>query len=137
MSKYIYKKLRHLFTKKFTLSPFFGDLQSPYSPFDPSFFHASYIIDIRYQYFHSVNLTLHTVTNIQSRQLRNLVTRWKLPKDSRPKREKSSWQRKNSEDKEKKKCFQEEIVDAPFNSNINIVAEKHLIRNFTCWCCYQ
>ena len=47
-------------------------------------------------------------------------------------REKSSWQGKNSEEKEQKKCFEEEIVDAPFESNINTVVEKHLIKNFTC-----
>ena len=46
--------------------------------------------------------------------------------------EKSSWQRKKSEEKEQKKCFKEEIVDASFESNINTVAEKHHIRNYTC-----
>ena len=45
---------------------------------------------------------------------------------------KSKWQGKKSEEKEQKKCFQEEIVDATFECNINIVAEKHLIRNYTC-----
>ena len=50
---------------------------------------------------------------------------------------KSKWQGKKSEEKEQKKCFQEEIVDAPFECNINIVAEKHLIRNYTCWCWCQ
>ena len=47
-------------------------------------------------------------------------------------REKSSWQGEKSEEKEQKKCFEEEIVNAPFESNINTVVEKHLIRNFTC-----
>ena len=37
-----------------------------------------------------------------------------------------------SEEKEQKKCFEEEILDALFESNINTVVEKHLIRNFTC-----
>ena len=46
-------------------------------------------------------------------------------------REKSSWPRKRSEEKEQKKCFEEEIVDGPFESNINTVIEKHLIRHFT------
>ena len=33
----------------------------------------------------------------------------------------------------RKKCKnEEEIVDAPFESNINTVVEKHLIINFTC-----
>ena len=41
-------------------------------------------------------------------------------------KEKPSWQGKKSEEKEKKKCFEEEIVDAPFESNINTVVEKHL-----------
>ena len=48
------------------------------------------------------------------------------------KREKSSWQEKRSEEKEQKKCLGEEIVDALFENNVNIVVEKHLIRNFTC-----
>ena len=50
----------------------------------------------------------------------------KAVKDSRPKREreKSSWQGKKSEEKEQKKCFKEEIVDAPFESNINTVVEN-------------
>ena len=34
--------------------------------------------------------------------------------------------------KEQKQCFEEKIVDAPFESNINTVVEKHLIRNYTC-----
>ena len=47
-------------------------------------------------------------------------------------REKSIWQGKKFEGKEqKKKRFEEEIVDAPFESNINAVVEKHLIKNFT------
>ena len=50
----------------------------------------------------------------------------KAVKDSRPKREreKSSWQGKKSEEKEQKKCFEEEIVDTPFESNINTVVEN-------------
>ena len=50
----------------------------------------------------------------------------KAVKDLRPKREreKSSWQGKMSEEKEQKKCFEEEIVDAPFESNINTVVEN-------------
>ena len=52
--------------------------------------------------------------------------------DLRKKKEKSSRQRKKSEGKEEKNCFEEEIVDAPFESNINTVIEKHLIKNYTC-----
>ena len=33
--------------------------------------------------------------------------------------------------KEQKKCFKEEIVDAPFKSNIITLVEKNLIRNFS------
>ena len=44
-------------------------------------------------------------------------------------REESRWQGKKSEEKEQKKCFEEEIVDAPFENNINTLVEKHLIRN--------
>ena len=45
-------------------------------------------------------------------------------------REKSIWQGKKFEGKEQqKKRFEEEIVDAPFESNINAVVEKHLIKN--------
>ena len=32
---------------------------------------------------------------------------------------------------EQKNCFEEEIVDAPFESNVNTVIEKHLIGNYT------
>ena len=46
-------------------------------------------------------------------------------------REKSSCLGKMSEEKEQKNCFDEEIVDAPFESNINTVVEKHLMKNFT------
>ena len=56
-------------------------------------------------------------------------------KTQEKKKAKSSWQRKKSEEKEEKKCFGEEIIDAPFESNINTVVEKHLIRNYTCWFC--
>ena len=31
-----------------------------------------------------------------------------------------------------KKCFEEEIADAPFESNTNTAVVKHLIRNYTC-----
>ena len=41
----------------------------------------------------------------------------------------SRWQGKKSEEKEQKKYFEEEIVDAPFENNINTLVEKHLIRN--------
>ena len=37
------------------------------------FFHASYAIYILYQCFHSVNLTLYTVTSIRSRRLKNKI----------------------------------------------------------------
>ena len=47
--------------------------RSPCSLFYPSFLHASYAIYIRYQCFHSVNLTLHTVTTIHSSQLTNKI----------------------------------------------------------------
>ena len=30
------------------------------------------------------------------------------------------------------KCFEEQIIDALFKSNINTIVEKHFIRNFTC-----
>ena len=33
-------------------------------------------------------------------------------------REKSSWQGKKSDEKEQKKCFEEEVADAPFESNV-------------------
>ena len=57
----------------------------------------------------------------------------KAAKRSKPKREREiKLARKNSEEKERKKCFEEEIVDAPFESNLNIVVEKHITRNFTC-----
>ena len=56
-------------------------------------------------------------------------------KTQEKKKEKSSWQGKKSEEKKEKKCFEEEIVGAPFESNINIVVEKHLIRNYKCWFC--
>ena len=46
------------------------------------------------------------------------------------KRQKSSYQGKSSIEKEKK-CFQKEIIEAPFESNINTVVENHLIRNDT------
>ena len=46
-------------------------------------------------------------------------------------REKSSCLGKMSEKKKQKNCFDEEIVDAPFESNTNTVIEKHLMRNFT------
>ena len=36
-----------------------------------------------------------------------------------------------SEEKKEKNCLDEEIVDAPFESNINTVIEKHLMKNFT------
>ena len=49
-------------------------------PFYPSFVHASYALDVinvinvtRYQCFHSVNLTLHMVTSIHNRQLKNNI----------------------------------------------------------------
>ena len=45
--------------------------------------------------------------------------------------EKSSWQGKIPEKKEQKKGCQENIVDEPFESNINTVVEKYLIRNYT------
>ena len=48
------------------------------------------------------------------------------------KREKSSWQGEKSEEKEQTKCFEEEIVNALFESNINTVVEKNLNRKFTC-----
>ena len=51
--------------------PFLGDLHVLF--FYPSFLHASYAIYIRYQCFHSVNLTLHTVTTIHSSQLTNKI----------------------------------------------------------------
>ena len=56
-------------------------------------------------------------------------------KTQEKKKEESSWQGKKSEEKEEKKCFEEEIVDASFESNINTVVEKHLIRNYTSWFC--
>ena len=40
--------------------------------------------------------------------------------------------RLRKKNKKKKKCFEEEIVDVSFESNINTVVEKHLIRNYTC-----
>ena len=45
--------------------------------------------------------------------------------------EKSSCQEKRSEEKEQKKCFEEEIVDAPFERNINTVVEKHPISSIS------
>ena len=52
-------------------------------------------------------------------------------------RQKSIWQEKKYDVKDQKKCFEEEIVDAPFESNINAVVERHLMRNYTCSCCCQ
>ena len=46
---------------------------SPSSLFYPSFFHVSYAIYVHYQCFHSVYLTLHTVSSIHSRQLKNKI----------------------------------------------------------------
>ena len=43
--------------------------------------------------------------------------------------EKSSWQGKKSEEKEKKQGSEEGIVDAAFESNVNT---EILIRNYTC-----
>ena len=79
------------------------------------------------------------VTSIHSRQLKNkiqLETRkqdesCRKIQDTRE-REKSSSQGKKSEEKEQKSCFEEEIVHPLFQSNTNIVVEKHLIRNFIC-----
>ena len=50
----------------------------------------------------------------------------KAAKDSRPQREreKSSWKGKESEEKEQKKCFGEEIVDAPFESDIILLLKN-------------
>ena len=50
----------------------------------------------------------------------------KAAKDSRPQREreKSSWKGKKSEEKEQKKCFGEEIVDAPFESDIILLLKN-------------
>ena len=62
--------------------PLLGDLQKCFQCF-------------RYQCFHSVNLTLHTASSIHSNSqqeydtTRNSETRWKLPIDSRPKRERN------------------------------------------------
>ena len=38
--------------------------------------------------------------------------------------EKSSWQGKKSEEKEQKKCFEKEVVDAPFESNNNTLLKN-------------
>ena len=84
------------------------------------FFHASYAIYTPYQCFRTVNLTLYTVTTIHCRQLKNKIQletrnseiRRKLPKDSRPMRNRIG--KKKSEEKEQKKRFEEKIVDAPF-----------------------
>ena len=54
---------------------------SPYSPFHLSFFHASYVIYIRYQCFHNINLTLHTVISIHSMQLKNKIQPETLKQD--------------------------------------------------------
>ena len=50
----------------------------------------------------------------------------KAAKDSRPQREreKSSWKGKKSEEKEQKKSFGEEIVDAPFESDIILLLKN-------------
>ena len=82
------------------------------------------------------------VTTILSRELKNKIRLEARKQDKSCKRiqdqgerekerEKLSWPGKMSEEIEQKKCFEEEIVDAPFESNINIVVEKYLIRNFT------
>ena len=57
--------------------------------------------------------------------------RFKTQKKERV-RAKSSWQGRKTDEKEQKKFLEEEIVDASFESNINTVVEKHLIRNYTC-----
>ena len=41
-------------------------------------------------------------------------------------REKLSWLVKMSEDKEQKRCLEEEIVDTPCESNVNTVFERHV-----------
>ena len=50
----------------------------------------------------------------------------KAAKDSRPQREreKSSWKGKKSEEKKQKECFEEEIVDAPFESDIILLLKN-------------
>ena len=53
-------------------------------------------------------------------------------KNQEKEREKSRWQGKTSEEKQQKKRLEEEIVDAPFESNINTVVQNHLVRNYTC-----
>ena len=72
ITKYIYK-----YTHVCFYSLFYYPLPilrwSPYTPFYPSFFHAFYAIYIRYQCFHSVGLTLRTVTSIHSKQLKNKI----------------------------------------------------------------
>ena len=40
-------------------------------------------------------------------------------------------ERQKSREKEQKNCFEEEILHASFESNINTVVGKHLIRNHT------
>ena len=55
----------------------------------------------------------------------------KLPKDPRTKRNQVG-KEKGLKKKKKKKCFEEEIVDAPFESNINTFVEENLNRNCTC-----
>ena len=85
----------------------------------PSFFHASCVMYIRYQCFHSVNLTLHTVTSIRSRQLKNKI-QLESRKQARSTREREKRERetklarKNLWGKEPKKGFDEKVVDVPY-----------------------
>ena len=92
-----------------------------------------------------VNLTLHMVSRQLKKKIR-LETRKQDEscqniQDARE-RERERRREKNQVGKEKrlrkknkkkkKKCFEEEIVDVSFESNINTVVEKHLIRNYAC-----
>ena len=93
-------------------------------------------------YLYVINVFI-VVTSIHKRQLKN-----KIQLETRKQRE--SFQkiqdlrerertkieiklaRKKVWGKRTKKCLDEEIVDAPFESNINTVVEKYPIRNYTC-----
>ena len=75
------------------------------------------------------------VTSIHSRHLKNniqLETRkqggsWQKIQNQR-KRKRNQVSEEKSLRKKNKKFFENEIVDAPFETNINTVVEKHLIR---------
>ena len=104
----------------------------------PSFFHASYAVYIRYQHFHSINVTLHTVTSIRSRQLKNKIQLEPRKQDEscqkiqdpqegdRKKRERNQVGKEKSLRKRKKTGFKEKVADVPYVKVILILLLKNI-----------